>query len=333
MYDSVWAYALVLAVCAVLCVRCFFQDSITRDSLSVLAAANLVLCALCFCAWGVSIMFVCVSLTAVMVLLINLRCISRYTARLKHGRFSGGFVFASLLMLPLIAVFTFLLVYFRPVRFNAADSGVVEEKTLLTGSFRSGLTQRDIFFQPVNAAIATFTPQDSRDSALPLVLFVCDLRASVSDYVPFLALLAKEGYEVKAAEFFTSDNRRFNSILDARLVRKFAARIFSLAGSADAVLQGSFTLREYEALISLYGVEASRQGRNVYLVSDSNPAVLARAAAFLQPAGVLSVMPGPRPGYGCIEQTDPLLARYFGAERDTELASPREAVTQWKTRF
>ena len=34
------------------------------------------------------------------------------------------------------------------------------------------------------------------------------------------------------------------------------------------------------------------------------------------------------PGFGCIEQTDPLLASFFGVERDRDLRVPRSLVSE-----
>jgi hypothetical protein len=175
--------------------------------------------------------------------------------------------------------------------------------------------------------VSVFKPRDPPDG-LPLVLFICDPRSSISDYAPFLALLAAEGYEVRAGEFFARDNRRFEGIFDSRPFRVFYAQaeflFFPKMFAARAAELEYSAARDAEALITLYGTEAARQGRRVFLASDSNGDVLAAEAkkyAFVAGSGVFTL--GPREGFGCIAQTNPLLAFYFKTPRDEKLSVPR----------
>jgi hypothetical protein len=343
MYDSVWAYAFILLVCAVLSVRIFFQNSIAHDSLSTLALANLVLCLLCFFAWGLTVSLLAVTLIAVIVFFINLRCICRYFGRLKHGGYSLGFMILSMAMLPCVAMGMVLVLYARPVQLPAAGFNVTKEKTAFSGSFRNGFTERSAIFEPFNAYVTTYTPHASIENLasenslknIPLVLFVPDVRASMADYEPFFLLLAQSGAEVKAAEFYTFDGHRFNSLFDVRPLRTFFALLYSLIRAeqfaANADTFDSITRQEYASLVELFGAEASSQGRALYLVSDANPRVLTQThAQFSQlVTGAVSVIPGARRGLGCMEQTKPLLARYYGLSRDTTLFVPRAAVANF----
>jgi hypothetical protein len=214
----------------------------------------------------------------------------------------------------------------------------VQEKSVLTGSFKSGFYPRPGAFRPLNAYIETIAPV-SPSGTLPLVLFVSDPRASTADYLPFLTLLAQEGFEIKAAEFFTSDNRRFRSLLNVRPLRKFASRMYYLFAREDfdstVPAWNAAAAEEYSMLMEYYGITAAAEGRAVYLLSDSNDAALGIVAQRFSPlpTGYLAVTPGPHGGFGCIEQTDPIMARFFGAGRDTEFSAPQKALAQWNARF
>jgi hypothetical protein len=294
-------------------------------------------------AWGVSLTLLLVSFVALIVFFINIRSLSRFTSQLKHGRFSTGFVICSLVMLPIIAAAGFLTVYTRPVsdepirvnfkpKFPQEPPAVRRETNVFTGSFRSGFSPRTSFFEPLNVYITTFSPRDKNASDLPLVLFVCGIRASVRDYEPFLAPLALAGYEVKAAEFFTGDNRRFNALLDSKPLRKFAARMSFMRGIEiiDTDAASVIAAREYGMLIEHYGEPAADAGRAVFLLADSDAAAAQKAAANFSSGKPVVVTPGPVPGFGCIEQTDPLLAYYLGFARDPQSERPRQAVWQFE---
>ncbi|MDR1785305.1 MAG: hypothetical protein LBR23_02400 [Spirochaetaceae bacterium] len=337
MYDSVWAYSFILLLCGVLCLRCPFQRRMVRDSLSMLAGCAAALCVLCFFAWGVSLNFIIVSAITLAVLLINLPCMGRFLSGLRHGRFSSGMIVGSFLVLPLAALSLCVIIYSRPVVFSPASLGVTVRDGTLTGSFTGGFTGRTGPLQPVNVRVTDFSPADRADA--PLVLFVCDPRSSIRDYAPFLVLLAGEGFQVKGAEFFVPGNRRFPPPLNAQSVRAFTARVYSLAAPEGfAQKQGDFdaaAARDVDALVNLYGPEAARAGRKVFLLSDSNERVLAQAAA-KYPATVTAwaaLAVGPRAGFGCVEQTSPLLARYFGTQRDPTLARPRDAARKCRVFF
>ncbi|GMO51207.1 MAG: hypothetical protein Pg6C_15810 [Treponemataceae bacterium] len=340
MVDSTLAFLLILFLCAVLCLRFFFQDGIARDSLSVLAPGNLVLCVLCFFAWGVSLSSLLVAFSALIVFFINAHSFFCFAARLKHGRFSGGFAAASLITLPLILAAGALLVYTRPVSSGGGvlrkikmPSGTAEiqrENAVFTGSLGGGFFPRSGILEPLNGYITAFAPRDKDAGDMPLVLFVSDIRASVNDYEPFLMRLADEGYEVKAAEFFTRDNRRFGSFMDSRPVRKFAACFLASLDKelfdADTGLHAAIAAKEYEALIELYGKEAARSGRTVFLLADSDARIVQQAAGGFWQGVSVTVTPGPAPGVGCIEQTDPLFALCLGFQRDPLCESPKNAV-------
>ena len=286
------------------------------------------LCVLCFFAWGITIEFLLVFLLAFIVLLINLRCVLRFSARLRHGRFSTGFVVLSLLTFIFVIAAAALLVYERPVRLD--KSGVSQETALFTGSFTGGFVERAAL-QPLNAQVTSFAP-DAMNAKTPLVLFVSPDEACVSAYEPFLLLLCKEGYEIKAAEFWADDNRRFDSLLDARLLRTFAARLDAVIYKQQAA--AAFRAgRGYAALVELYGKKAAASGRAVYLLADTNFAAVKRTAESFLFAVPVAVTPSPLLGFGCIEQTEPLLARVLGFKRDTEFTQPRRALTEWKAKI
>ena len=328
LLSSLPSFLIILFLCTVLCLRCLFQDGISRDSLSMLSLANMILCVLCFFAWGVTLAFLPVFLLALIVLLINFRCMLRFTARLKHGRFSTGFVAMSLLTFPCVIAAAALLVYERPVRLDT--SGVTKETAMLTGSFTGGFVERGAF-QPLNALVTSFAP-DGMSGQTPLVLFVSPDEASITDYEPFLLLLCKAGYEIKAAEFWTADNRHFDSLLDSLPLRKFAARFDAVVYKTQAA-DTSLAAKEYAALIELYGRQAAASGRAVYVLADTNPAAAKKTAESFAFAVPVAVTPGPRADFGCIEQTEPLVARVLGFSRDTELIQPRKALAEWNAKI
>ncbi len=165
------------------------------------------------------------------------------------------------------------------------------------------------------------------------ILFIPDKCSKISDYNPMLLKLARDGYLVMAADFYTKELRYFNNAMDSYVFRSYKFRKDKLKNSNDykkytSDIDAKIT-REYEALIQIAGVQTEDK---VYLLGDETAKNALVMTMDKNPAlvdGIINMADfnDYQAGFGCIEQTDPLLAKKFGKKRDKTLYQSAHLAT------
>ncbi|MCH5295804.1 MAG: hypothetical protein J1F14_07920 [Treponema sp.] len=165
--------------------------------------------------------------------------------------------------------------------------------------------------------------QDDNPGPKKIILFVPPRTAGVDTYLPFLAKLSHDGFTVYTAEFNSPGTRWFYNGFDLRFIRRFHflnLRLFDKVFYDSLISAGRDNiLKEYDALLNLSG---ARKEDFVFLATEDD---ISRSMEDFMSAGTglvdgcfdtASVPDYTTPGFGPIENTDPLLAAFMGIKRD-----------------
>ena len=322
--------------------RVFFVHHVRRDPLVVLAPFTFIVAIFQILAWGIDAFTVLGLLIALFVLLSNFHAIFRYMERLYVDHYSA--------LMKVWAVFTILIsavalaatIYFAPVESSKRTLKISKTQTYYKGSFRSGFEKAG----PFDSKTMTFwefgpevienkkNPESKNTKELQniIVLLSPDKRGDTENYIPYLEQLALSGIQVTSADFFADDARWLHSFADKKILRRLVMVIQSMINRQTFEAQREYysynVSQEYEVLIPLlqerYGAD-----KKILLVTDFMADIAADDFAKKNPeliAGVLklsNIEEYKSAGYGCIEQTDPLLAMAQGLKRDKTLKTPK----------
>ena len=321
---------LVFALLLITNLRVFFVHHVRRDPLVILAPFTFIVAILQIFAWGIDAFTTLGLLIALFVLLSNFHAIFRYMERLYIDHYSP--------LMKVWAVFTILIslaaiaatIYFAPVEQNAAKLGILENKYYYKGSFRSGFDEAGPFNQKA-MTLYEFTPQREKFQEL-IVLLAPDKRADTENYTPYLQELASRGITVYSADFFADDGLWLHSIGDKKILRRLIMVIQSMTNKLKFTSQKEYysynISQEYSVLVPMLR-ERCGENKKFLLITDFMADIAAEDLQKKNPeliAGVLklsSIAGYEASGYGCIEQTDPLLAMTQGLKRDCMLTTPK----------
>ena len=320
--------------------RVFFVHHVRRDPLVVLAPFTFIVAILQILAWGIDVFTVLGLLIALFVLLSNFHALFRYVERLYIDHYSG--------LMKVWAVFTIMIsaialagtIYFAPIEQNSRSMGVAEKITHYKGSFRTGFEEAGPF-DSKTMSLYEFSPDTSKTSEEPethaeteglIILLTPDKRGDTENYKPYLQELASRGLTICSADFFADDGQWLHSFADKKILRRLVmviqSRMNLKAFEAQREYYSYNVSQEYEVLIPMlrerYGAD-----KKILLISDFMADIAADDFMKKNPDLVASVLKlssinmYKSAGYGCIEQTDPLLALTMGLSRDMSRATPK----------
>ena len=316
--------------------RVFFVHHVRRDPLVMLAPFTFIIAILQIFSRGVDCFTASGLLISFFVLISNFHAIFRYIEALYIDHYSP--------LMKTWAVFTITLsllaigatIYFSPVEQKNIKLNISEEKALYSGSFRSGFTEAKPFDKK-SLVLTKFAPEgdDAAKNNIAksdiTILLMPDKRADTAHYLPYLQELACRGITVYSADFYADDGRWLHSVNDKRILRRLVMTINSVLNNQIFMSQREYYTynisQEYSALIPL--LEEKTGNHKFFLITDVMADTAASDFQKKNPekiAGILSLSNIPEyktAGYGCIEQTDPLLAVILGMKRDKTLATPK----------
>ncbi|OJF76602.1 MAG: hypothetical protein BKP49_06400 [Treponema sp. CETP13] len=162
----------------------------------------------------------------------------RYFDGLFVDYYSYKFRIATFIEAIVLVFFTIVLLIFRP--YPVKEHYV----QVFSGSCSRGFIEKTDVFQSANLFITRFEKRDSSDSLFtakksvlyplqdeefhnnqtPVILYIPQVYSSTYDVSPRLEALAKNGYTVICAEFYTDDVRLFGNRFDLKIFRAFFAR-------------------------------------------------------------------------------------------------------------
>lgn len=315
--------------------RVFFVHHVRRDPLVVLAPFTFIVAIFQILAWGIDAFTTLGLLIALFVLLSNFHAIFRYIERLYVDHYSALMKVWAVFTIMISAVALAATIYFAPVESNARTLKISKTQSFYKGSFRSGFEEA----RPFDSKALTlweYGPEKNENSIHVsqnvIVLLTPDKRCDTVNYVPYLEQLALSGVQIFSADFYADDGRWLHSIGDKKVLRRLVMVIQSMLNRQKFEAQREYysynVSQEYEVLIPLlrgrYGAD-----KKILLITDFMADIAADDFAKKNPdliAGVLklnNIEEYKTSGYGCIEQTDPLLAMALGLRRDKSLATPK----------
>ncbi len=331
---------LVFALLFITNLRVFFVQHVRRDPLVVLAPFTFLVAILQIFAWGIDLFTVLGLLIALFVLLSNFHAIFRYLEHLYIDHYSPLMKVWAAFTLIISAIALSATIYFAPVEQNARRIGISENQYHYKGSFRSGYEKAGPFSSKA-LTLFEFSPEknlkdgnnssNSRFNNL-IILFVPDKRGDTENYKPYLQQLAASGATVYSADFFADDGQWLHSIADKKILRRMVMVFQSVTNKNKFDSQKEYysynISQEYSVLIpllqELYGSE-----KKFFFITDFMADIAADDFKKKNPAAVAGIFKLTNieeyksSGYGCIEQTDPLLAMALGLKRDRSLATPK----------
>lgn len=305
--------------------RVFFIKQAKKDSYVFVAPITLFLAILNIFSWGLNIVNIIALTLSFIVVLINIYSIFKMVAKLLTDSYSiFTKVIAIIISIICLGAIIFTLL-FSPITTRSAKLGIYETKENYEGNFRSGFTP----IKAGSSASATFYQYSNIDyipqAKQNVVVLITDKRGDAVSYVPFMQYLAKENFTVCTMDFFTDDLVWLDSKKNSKALRRFMLVSESLSENSKLDdLQETFTynyLTECDAIISLLTERYGSQCK-YFLIGDgmSSPAVISYAEQHPEKiTGTFcldSISEYKTAGYGCVEETDPLVASYLGQKRD-----------------
>ena len=335
MAYSVFGNLLAAVLLACSSARIFFLKYERVDTAAVLVPLSLVIVVLQIFSWNIDCISAALFVFVVIALCTNARALFRFASKLYVDHYSFAFIVLSVCIFIVSLALIGIIVRYAPVPLDPADFGVTETKTRLTGSFAPGFTEAE-YFEKTSAMLYIYEPAGEKKSS-PVVIVGSDKRADAASYRPYMILLAAQGYTVLACDFYAADGRWFNSFADLRIFRKYSMIASYLLQAERFSRQKDFytfgMIREFGAMRD---IARRKFGSGVELFIACDGMADGAAVDFIRQTngnvtGALaldSISEYRTPGFGCIEQTDPLLASFFGVERDTALRVPRSLVSE-----
>ncbi len=321
---------LVFALLFITNLRVFFVQHVRRDPLVILAPFTFIVAILQIFAWGIDAFTVLGLLIALFVLLSNFHAIFRYMERLYIDHYSPLMKVWAVFTIIISAVALAATIYFAPVERNPRRLEITENQTQYKGSFRSGFVEAGAAGKK-SLTIYEFAPSTKKYQDF-IILLAPDKRADTANYKPYLQEMAERGYTVYSADFFADDGQWLHSIGDKRIIRRLIMVIQSTLNEKQFTAQREYysynISQEYSVLIPLLR-ERCGADKKFLLITDFMADIAAEDLMKKNPEDIAAIFKlssidnYKSSGYGCIEQTDPLLAMALGLSRDRSLATPK----------
>ena len=182
-------------------------------------------------------------------------------------------------------------------------------------------------------------PAQENTSERPIIVFAGTSVGTVEQYEPYILFLSKNGFTVCAADLYTRDMHIYEGASNRRFARRIRTLYnylqdkteFEATKKKELLLSRQKYERLTELVLDLFG-----ESQTVYYITDgvSFDTINAVIEAFPKNAvGFYSLNRIPEyktQGFGFIQQTDILLAKYFSMKRDSSFFIPRYVANKTK---
>lgn len=323
MTNQIQAELLVLGLLLLGSSRFLFVSHTRKDSLAVVPLVGFMISIFNMVVFGISTKEIIIVAFSFWTTIWNFRSILRLLSDVVVDHYDFKLVIISSINALACGFLIFAVVSYLPASANASKMGVTEKISILHGDFENGFSEIKEPFKVTNAKTWNFEGTVVNPMGRTIVVFVPPKTANVEIYRIFLQKLAKNGYSVYAGDFFTGEGNWFNGFLDMPFARRFAFTVTFLNdekkfreiyGANKSVL-----IKEYASLLKQAD---PKEGEMVFLLAENDVAEAMKAVHELNPDLIkgtfdLTFIEGhPSKGLGPIENTDPVLARHLGLEKD-----------------
>ena len=331
IYNRAMTYELlselfILALIGLSCARIFFMQAARQDFLAVVPLVTFILSILHLLSFGLSVFGILILGLSLLVTLWNANALSRLRHRLVVDHYGVFFSLSSIINLILAVVLAVFIIILRPGKIDTKKYGVTITSKVYAGTVEGGFhdytspsQKRTLFLKKYISTDVTSNPfNESR-----VIVFVPGELSSTDLYEPFFVKLARDGYTVYSADFYSDDVPWFGNFWDNQPFRRFALLFCKEKKPeiyAEAIKHKSENyVKSVLALIKM--VEPSKSDR-VFVVGDGeNQSVYteirgAEKSVVRGTFDIGTISSYSTPGYGPVESTDPFLAKYLGFKRD-----------------
>ncbi|MBO4726828.1 MAG: hypothetical protein J5631_00230 [Spirochaetaceae bacterium] len=149
---------------------------------------------------------------------------------------------------------------------------ITVKKTMYTGSAYRGMTERESIFDPVNAILYTYEPENADTSKIILCVGGCC--ADPSDYAPLLKNLMKDGYTSLILESNADDIRFTSEFWNSTFFRPFMMRVIYKNDSEryKKLSEEFYNKKIIEAQVLIDIAKKQYPDSTFYLLTDDFPA-------------------------------------------------------------
>ena len=323
MTKQIQAELLVLALVLLGSTRFLFISHTKKDSLSVVPLVGMIFSLFSIGVFGFSLREFIIFLLALWASIWNFRSVLRLASDVVIDRYDLKLVFISCVNAVLCIIYFVGVFMFIPAVTDGKKMGVVENVKNCTGSFHSGIKEIDRPFQRNTVKIWNFEPEQKNPAGRTVVLFVPPKTASVEIYRILLQKLAKNGYSVYAGDFWTDDGNYFNPFFDLRFMRRHACLVTKIQ---DRERYGKILKNNINVLVQEYnhllGLAEFSSNDTVFLLSDEDNLEVMKSVCNWNQGKIngtfdLAFLDDHlAKGFGPVENTDPVLAKFLGLEID-----------------
>lgn len=248
------------------------------DSIVMFLPFSLIIMALYFFAFGARFYSIQLLLLVLLVFFTNFRAMLRFKNKLFIDHYSFLFCAASFLEFIAIIGMIVQLILFCPVsdmelslNFDSKPD-ITVKKTMYTGSAYRGMTERESIFDPVNAILYTYEPENADTSKVILCVGGCC--ADPSDYAPLLKNLMKDGYTSLILESNADDIRFTSEFWNSTFFRPFMMRVIYKNDSEryKKLSEEFYNKKIIEAQVLIDIAKKQYPDSTFYLLTDDFPA-------------------------------------------------------------
>lgn len=306
--------------------RVIFVKHEKRDSLVILAPVSVLLSVLQIWAWGLEFVNLLVFVISIIVLFSNFHALFRYSENLYIDHYSVLMkfwaVFTSILTIIGFAVCIFLF----PISYDNKKLEITENKIGFEGSLRSGFIEKGIFGKS-NLILQEFSPVETEEKASDnfVVLFVPDKKSETEGYKNYLQLLASKGYIICSYDLYVDEIKWMEEAkIEPKVFRRFMLIMENfLNPESENNKKNLYTNNTKQELEGIFSIIEERYGSvaEFFVIADDLPFEAAKEfseknSKIVGCMNLTSIPEYTTAGYGCVDQTYPLVAFLLNKKRD-----------------
>ena len=316
----------LLGLIALSCARIFFMQAARLDYLAAVPLVAFLFSIFNLLAFGLSVFRILIVILALLVMLWNSNALSRLRHKLVIDHYGALFSLSSIIHLILAIVLIVFIILLRPGKIDTKKYGVTITTETYAGNLESGFGEyttpsspRTLFVKKYTSSDRSYNPfKESR-----VLIFVPGELSSTDLYEPFFVKLARDGYTIYSADFYTDDIKWFGNIWDFKPFRRFAM-LFCKEKNKKAFEEATKNKSEnfVKEVLALIKVVSPSKSDRVFVVGDGESQAsytaikMAEKNRVRECFDISSISSYSTPTYGPIESTDPFLANYLGLKRD-----------------
>lgn len=336
MESPFFGEMLILFLMLLNCSRIFLLKYGKIDSLTVLAPICVILAVLQIFAWNVDIFSISILVISIFCFFTNFRAFLRFINGLYVDHYSAAFKTGAIFIIVLCFAEGAILVKFRPVILNKKEYNTIETKIRLSGDFLSGF-EKSKYFENASAEIKIIQPAKKELLNGKTIILLADKRADSVEYVPFMQILASNGYKIYCGDFYARDGKWFRNFLDTKILRKFCMKASYFKNPVQFEMQKEFysfnMKKEISAMLNFVVSEQKQENPEeenslIFVVGDwmsdvcfddfkENPDEKpTEISGFFK---LSSIEEYKSKGFGFVQQTSPFTAHFLNLKREPKL--------------